>query len=345
MTKSKQERKLKAQADNSVAEMQKMIHQNRDVLSDMAKYFCDFNTRLEALECEIEVLKSEKSDSFTAISSQCDDIHHRFDHVSSMMEEYMTSQQSTPPITRSETEDESHVISPTNGLCTRNNVEEEEDNIRERVKQLETSVKNLTDSATSQTAIASEKTAAQKFKAQNQVLWSDSMNSRKKCYWKFVQNDRKSALYERWTEESPQFLPLKYRPRANSTDSPVLIEQKIGQSHRKYRDDITLMKAYAEQHIVRTKKLDKVIQEEALGKDLGENVIREIKILWEEEAQKNELISLQLWKKRESFLIKKKKEEADTTAQECIFDPWYRQPIKWKSNNIYRADSCNNWRQ
>ena len=85
---------------------------------------------------------------------------------------------------------------------------------------------------------------ANEFKENNSVFWSDTLNKRKKSYCKCLQNERKSKLYEKWIEDYPQYLPLKYRPRLNPSDSPVLVQQKLASSRQKYVDDIDLMKRY-----------------------------------------------------------------------------------------------------
>ena len=45
------------------------------------------------------------------------------------------------------------------------------------------------------------------------LQWTQSMNQRKKSYSNFVKNYRKAQLYKDWIESSPDFLPLKYKPK------------------------------------------------------------------------------------------------------------------------------------
>ena len=56
--------------------------------------------------------------------------------------------------------------------------------------------------------------------------------------------------------------------------------------------------------------------------------------LWTEEATQNELFSLQLWKKRQNFLDKKRREDLEKAGSPLI---------KWR-HNAQRADECHNWR-
>ena len=67
----------------------------------------------------------------------------------------------------------------------------------------------------------------QKLKKENSVKWKDIMNRRKKSYWHCLQNFKKADLYSNWVQDSPSYLPLKYRVKVNSSDSETATQHKI----------------------------------------------------------------------------------------------------------------------
>ena len=54
---------------------------------------------------------------------------------------------------------------------------------------------------------------------ENAIIWKERMNQRKIVHWHCLQNAAKAQLYNDWVTESPDYLPLKYRPKINENDS------------------------------------------------------------------------------------------------------------------------------
>ena len=173
---------------------------------------------------------------------------------------------------------------------------------------LSISIERLENKITEEFRANKLKEVALQIKDEHQVVWNDAMNKRKQSYWHSLQNQCKAALYEQWINESPQFLPLKYRPRVNPSDCQETVEQKVKLAEKQYRDDVNLMRHYEEIHAMRVSSADEHIQHILESVDCEETRNLTAK-LWNEEVQKNEAISQQLWKKRKAFLVKKKHED------------------------------------
>ena len=107
---------------------------------------------------------------------------------------------------------------------------------------------------------------------------------------------------------------------------------------------ITLMASYAERYAQKTTSLDTVITEEAHRLEIDDLTRQEISALRKEDTDYYEAISHQLWKKRQSFLKRKKNEELDNNSFPSVPIAHVNCPVKWKLSTS-RADKLQNWRQ
>ena len=137
------------------------------------------------------------------------------------------------------------------------------------------------------------------------------MNQRKISYWHCLQNASKAELYKDWQTNSPDYLPLKYRPKVNATDSDLILLLKSEEAEQKYADEIDIMRHYSRQHEERVLEIDEEIKTDIDGWSFSEEEQSCLLELWSAETRKNEIISQQLWDKRLDFLTKKKKEEEE----------------------------------
>ncbi|MCP4458234.1 MAG: hypothetical protein GY816_09465 [Cytophagales bacterium] len=156
--------------------------------------------------------------------------------------------------------------------------------------------------------------------AANIIVWKEKMNERKISFWHYLQNAAKAELYEMWLLDSPDYLPLKYRPKINEKDSDMLLQMKSEEAQQKYTDDIDLMCEYSQQHEERVQKIDSEIKNLINEWTFSEEENSGILEIWAAEVKNNEQISYQLWNKRSNFLLKKKREEEENDSTRFIDD-------------------------
>ena len=147
--------------------------------------------------------------------------------------------------------------------------------------------------------------------AENSIIWKKRMNQRKISYWHCLQNALKAELYKDWQTNSPDYLPLKYRPKVNATDSDLILLMKSEEAEQKYADEIDTMLHYSHQHEERVLEIDEEVKTDIDGWSFSEEEQSCLLDLWTAEARKNETISQHLWDKRLDFLTKKKIEEEE----------------------------------
>ena len=155
--------------------------------------------------------------------------------------------------------------------------------------------------------ILSEK--CRKIKSQNSLLWNDTLNKRKQAYWNFVKNQKKSDLYNIWRTETPNYLPLKYRPKRIENEITEYTQSRITEAKLKYNNEISIMKAYATHHQQKYNDLDhsmtKIINSLTPYDDERHKLIE----MWDNDIRKQEDHSNQVWFKKEKFLKDKKHED------------------------------------
>lgn len=149
-------------------------------------------------------------------------------------------------------------------------------------------------------------------KDEHNVVWKEAMNARKTSFWHGLQNYKKAELYTEWIDSSPEYLPLKYRPKVNTSDSRLAVEQKVKSAKTKYRDDINLMMHYVDNHDENVwdveERIEEIITEIAPSEDHKITLLE----MWRNEVIINENISRELWNKKYDFFQRKKQEEEKT---------------------------------
>ena len=180
--------------------------------------------------------------------------------------------------------------------------------------------------------------------AENAITWRLKLNQRKISYWHCLQNAAKAELYNDWLTESPDYLPLKYRPKINESDSDFLLQMKSEEAHQKYIDDIDLMYEYSYQHEEKILEIEADVKTVIEEWTASEEEISCIQQIWTAEVKKNEKISQQLWKRRLDFLLKKKREEEEHDDTRFINEEQEKEikkrshlkrnrfKIRWKNN-------------
>ena len=143
--------------------------------------------------------------------------------------------------------------------------------------------------------------------------WNDALNRRRRAYWNFIMNRNKGRLYKTWQQNDPQFLPMKFRPKIQETDSPQIQDLRLQEAFDKYKRNIKELKLFEDKHSETFKNVDEEIMAKidkstsATGKyDL---LKEELKQMWHSETSDQEHRSIEIWNKKERFLIRKKYEE------------------------------------
>ena len=164
----------------------------------------------------------------------------------------------------------------------------------------------------------------QKIKQNLSLIWQETLNTRKQACWNSIQNYEKANLYEEWTNKSPNFIPLKYRPKRIENELPEVTRRRISEAKLKYRNDIDNMRTYAQRHIDKTEEMDDRIAlliEKSSEKEEERNMLND---WWSNDVERNSTISLQLWQKRKKFLVFKKNEEELNGNQQLTDRPWQK---------------------
>lgn len=170
------------------------------------------------------------------------------------------------------------------------------------------SVKNAAKIIESKNAEEIQTTEALKLKRRMSVEWSECMNDRKKSFWHFILNRRKRLLYTKWSEETPQFLPRKFRPKFPN-NKPEIAKIRLREAHQKYHNNIQEMKIYEESHLEKFKSYDDRIMCRIDMFEIEPEVKNKLQDLWFTDTTNQEQHSLSIWTKKERFLSKKKHEE------------------------------------
>ena len=173
----------------------------------------------------------------------------------------------------------------------------------------------------------------QKLKKENSVKWRDIMNRRKKSYWHCLQNFKKADLYSNWVQESPSYLPLKYRVKVNSSDSETATQHKIEAAKSRYRGDIELMYQYSSEHEENANNADECAHTLIHDMTKSETHRTILRNYWEEEVVMNENISTQIWEKRHNFLVSRKNDEEQEKGHLFLADNQLKKVERRKRKN------------
>ena len=65
------------------------------------------------------------------------------------------------------------------------------------------------------------------------LQWNQASLQRRKFYKNFVKNYKKHQLYTEWMGSSPNFLPLKYKPKRIPGETPNFTDARIREAQQK----------------------------------------------------------------------------------------------------------------
>ena len=141
------------------------------------------------------------------------------------------------------------------------------------------------------------------------IQWTQALVERKKHYSNFVKNYKKNQLYTNWIKSSPNFLPLKYKPKRIPGETLEHTDARINEARQRYRNDVALMLNYAKVHQSRVSAIDEEMKKLAKNSCETDEEASCLQSIWRHEAAEQETIAAQTWVKTERFLTRKKHED------------------------------------
>ena len=279
----------------------KLIHETFKLLSEIRSFLHHF--------------KELNADIYTAISDQLQQISRQTTNVEEKLDN-STSFQNTVP-SKSAPEDAA-TCSTSNMATEKRNQELSEIILQEKIQK-----------KTHEQSIRVKRTIS--------LQWTQSMNQRKKSYSNFVKNYRKAQLYKEWIKSSPDFLPLKYKPKRVPGEIPSYTTAKIVEAKQRYVNDVNLMLEYSKIHQARVRSIDKTMTELIKKSCENEEETEALTLIWTDEASELEMRAAQAWSKTERFLIKKKHEDGlknQNTLTEVSWDETLSRRLKTRHRPV-----------
>ena len=158
------------------------------------------------------------------------------------------------------------------------------------------SSQTTTASATNTTNASSSATGKTKL----QPEWDDLLNQYAKAFLNRQKCAEKAELYKEWIAETPAYLPLKFRPKADI--NPAIQKLRLEEAQNAYRSEAKALCEYAKSHDDRINllndKMIKTIQSASDSIALME--------LWTEDKKIKEDRAQSRWNTRKAFLIEKR---------------------------------------
>ena len=168
----------------------------------------------------------------------------------------------------------------------------------------------------------------QNLKSEMALRWSSRLNTRKKHYWNFVKNKAKAELYSNWQTSTPNFIPLKYRPKRISGETPEFTTRRLSEAKLRYKNDTEQMMIYAQTHHARATEVDEKmfseIQETCSDPAVQEKLLQD----WHADTYKEESVSNQVWLRHEQFLRRKKREDEEKMCTLLTTHTWEEQLLE-----------------
>lgn len=149
--------------------------------------------------------------------------------------------------------------------------------------------------------------------------WNHDKNMRRKHYWGYIMNKKKADLYQRWQEETPEFIPRKFRPKKSPGEIPEVSEINVQNAQKRVGFNISEMQIFTDIHLKKFEDIDKQMFAKIDELNLDEATKDKVKEIWSEETEENQHKSLQLWQKKENFLSRKRHEEMQLGLEKCQF--------------------------
>ena len=141
------------------------------------------------------------------------------------------------------------------------------------------------------------------------LQWTQLLHNRRKFYGNFVKNYRKSTLYTQWMENSPDFIPLKYRPKRIPGEMPSVTTAKVKEAKLRYKNDVNAMIEYSKVHQARVQSIDGEMYNLISHSCKNEEETTALQEMWQEETLILEERAAQAWLKTERFLSRKKHDD------------------------------------
>ena len=110
-------------------------------------------------------------------------------------------------------------------------------------------------------------------------------------------------------DPSPNFLPLKYRPKKIPGETTNHTSLKLQEAHFKFQNDTELMSEYSDTHSSRMTEVDRDMTSLITSSCKRKEEIDKLLDDWKEDTRKEECLSLQVWDRHENFLRRKKHED------------------------------------
>ena len=152
--------------------------------------------------------------------------------------------------------------------------------------------------------------------------WDQMRKSRKRCYWNVFKNKAKSELYKEWQSNSPDFLPLKYRPKIVGNEPPDITIRRLDEARLRYINDTQIMLSYSDIHSDRVQEIDKKAFAIIASISKNENEKQQIFRSWKQDAATDEALSRDSWSRHEAFLRRKKHEDTSTKRHQLSDLTW-----------------------
>ena len=181
-----------------------------------------------------------------------------------------------------------------------------------RISQLEDTLSSVSDQAVNKHRHSIAEERAKQLKRSVLADWNDSINSRRRGHWNYILNRNKQTLYRRWQQEDPTYLPLKFRPRTHPTTDSNISAIKHALAYQNYSKNIEEMAVYELTHQQRYIQIDNDMAHRINTLTDDDLVRSKLLHLWSTDTADQEARSIQIWNKKERFLIRKKYEETST---------------------------------
>lgn len=183
---------------------------------------------------------------------------------------------------------------------------------------------------------------ARKIKRKHMTEWNENLQKRKKRFWHSIQNGNKAKLYTQWAEETPDFLPRKFRPKYISNENPEITKVRVKEAHQKYRFNIEEMEIYAKVHDDKVQEIEQKMSLWTNTLDATQQIKHAVQDQWITDTQRDEAKSLDIWSRKESFLSRKRHEELNSGNFELVDETW----SEFISSRKTRKKDCHaHWRQ
>ena len=138
--------------------------------------------------------------------------------------------------------------------------------------------------------------------------WKDLLSKRNAAFFNYLKCKEKSELYSTWIEDSPDFLPLKFRPKPIAGNNPKIEALRLTNAHSNYRSEAKALLAYSTTHLEKLESLEQQLIFIVDGLTDDEDLRKDILEQWKIDKSHGESTSKDRWDKRKAFLKKKKDE-------------------------------------